>query len=81
VKKKIKVSELQIVEGRLNRKYDSLRNFYEMKLREQREEINVLKMEVTLLSNMLWEIKKDLEHSREHQYSKSKLEDWLLEKD
>ena len=37
VKKKIKVSELQIVEGRLNRKYDSLRNFYEMKLREHRE--------------------------------------------
>ena len=38
-----------------------LKNYYEMKLREHREEIDELKTQITKLSNMLWEMQKELQ--------------------
>lgn len=38
-----------------------VRNYYEMKLRENRELIDDLKIEITVLSNMLWKIKQEVE--------------------
>ena len=40
---------------------EKVRNYYEMKLREHREQINELKVEITVLSNMLWEIKQEVD--------------------
>jgi hypothetical protein len=44
----------------MDRQRRHLKNYYEMKLREHREEIDVLKAEITMLSNMLWEIKQEM---------------------
>ena len=38
-----------------------LMSYYLMKLKEHREEIDSLKAQVTLLSNLLWEMKQELD--------------------
>ena len=41
-----------------------VKNYYEMKLRENRELIDELKVEITVLSNMLWEMKQELDKKK-----------------
>ena len=48
-------------EAKGNYMKEKVRNYYEMKLREHREQINELKVEITVLSNMLWEIKQEVD--------------------
>ena len=38
-----------------------LRSYYLMKFKEHREEIDSLKAQMTLLSNLLWEMKQELD--------------------
>lgn len=41
-----------------------IKNFYEMKLRENREEIDELKAQITVLSNIVWELKLETDEER-----------------
>jgi|ETNmetMinimDraft_3_1059899.scaffolds.fasta_scaffold367385_2 polyhydroxyalkanoate synthesis regulator phasin len=41
----------------MGKKSDGLKNFYQMKLREHREEIDELKKQITILSNQIWQLK------------------------
>ena len=51
----------------MGKKYDGLKNFYQMKLREHREEIDELKGQITALSNMVWQLKMDIEQRKKNE--------------
>ena len=51
----------------MGKKTDGLKNFYQMKLREHREEIDELKNQITVLSNMVWQLKLDIEERNKNE--------------
>ena len=42
-----------------------IKSFYDTKLREHREEIDELKAQITVLSNIVWELKLETKEERE----------------